>query len=51
MLGGHLSRRLGMVMEQALLFDCRQAFDIRAMVGRVFELDLAAPASPMRAAR
>lgn len=37
-LGGHLSRRLGMVMEQALLFDRRQAFDSRAMLGRVFEL-------------
>ncbi|MGH8116425.1 MAG: EscU/YscU/HrcU family type III secretion system export apparatus switch protein [Rhodanobacteraceae bacterium] len=37
MLGGHLSRRLGMVMEQALLFDRRQAFDSRAMLSRVFE--------------
>lgn len=37
-LGGHMSRRFGMVMEQALLFDRRQAFDTHAMLGRVFNL-------------
>lgn len=37
-LGAHMSRRLGMVMEQALLFDRRQAFDSNAMLGRIFEL-------------
>ncbi len=42
MLGGHLSRRLGMVMAQALLFDRRQAFDSRAMLSRVFELGASA---------
>lgn len=41
-LGAHLSRRLRMVMEQALLFDRRQAFDSHAMLGRVFELGASA---------
>ena len=37
-MGSRLSRQLGMVMEQAFLFDRNQAFDLHVAMSRVFEL-------------
>ncbi|HKZ11305.1 MAG TPA: flagellar biosynthesis protein FlhB [Rhodanobacteraceae bacterium] len=37
-MGSKLSRQLGMVMEQAFLFDRTQAFDLHVTMSRVFEL-------------
>jgi len=37
-MGTTLSRHMGMVMEQAFLFDHTQAFDLRVTLSRVFEL-------------
>lgn len=37
-MGTTLSRHMGMVMEQAFLFDHAQAFDLRVTLSRVFEL-------------